>query len=95
MNFYVGDRVQSIIEDFPGLEIGEYGTVVKIREDGIPIIKWDKFCDARHDADGSIPNGHGWFILNDSIELVRGQVEDLGKLPENNDIKFLFDEGVT
>lgn len=94
MDFYVGDRVVSILEDYPGLEKGEYGTVVKVRNDGVPIIKWDKFCESRHDADGSIPQGHGWFVLNDFIELAKGQVEDLGKLPEDNDIKFLFGDDI-
>lgn len=92
MDFCVGDRVVSILEDFPGLKKGEYGTVVKISEDGMPIIKWDEFCGSRHDADGSILYGHGWFVSNDYIELVIGQVEDLGRLPEDNDIKFLFGE---
>ena len=92
MNFCVGDRVQSIIEDYPGLQKGEYGTVTKIRTDGMLIIKWDEFCESRHDADGSIPYGHGWFVSNGCIKLVVGQVEDLGEPPEDNNIKFLFGE---
>lgn len=89
MNFCVGDRVQSIIEDSPGLQKGEYGTVTKIRKDGMLIIKWDKFCESRHDSDGSIPYGHGWFIAN---ELLKHVPHDFGELPESHDIKFLFGE---
>ena len=62
MDFRVGDRVQSTIEDLPGLERGEYGTVVKILYTGDAYIRWDEYNESRHDGYGDIPNGHGWFV---------------------------------
>lgn len=90
MSFHVGDRVVSLYEDFPGLEEGEYGTVVKVSTDNSLIIKWDKFSKEKHDCWGEVPQGYGWFVSEDFIDLVEEQAEDLGELPENSDIKFLF-----
>lgn len=89
MGFCVGDRVQSTIEDFPGLEKGEYGTVIKILDTGDAYIRWDEYNENRHDGYGDIPNGHGWFVGKKWLKHI--PPNDFGELPESHDIKFLFD----
>lgn len=97
MNFQVGDRVRSLLCDYPGLDYGECGTIIKLRECTTPVIEWDEFNPERHNCDGLVMNGHGWFVYkNSQIELIH-QYEDLGEICDTHmDIsKFLFDEGVT
>ena len=89
MDFHVGDRVQSIINDSPGLKNGEYGTVIKILDSGDPYVRWDEYNMHRHDGYGDMPNGHGWFVGKRCIKIA--EAPDLGELPKDNDIKFLFD----
>lgn len=89
MDFCVGDRVQSTIEDFPGLKKGECGTVIKILDDGDAYVRWDEYNPSRHDGYGDIPNGHGWFVGKKWLKHIL--FNDFGALPENHDIKFLFD----
>lgn len=84
MNFQVGDRVRSLLDDIPGLHYGEYGTIVKLRDRGTPVIEWDTYNPLRHNCDGSVTNGHGWFVYeNSQIELVYS-CQDFGELPEIN-----------
>lgn len=90
MDFCVGDRVESTIKDFPGLEKGEYGTVIKILDDGDAYVRWDEYNPRRHDGYGDIPNGHGWFVGKKCLKHILSN--DFGALPENHDIKFLFGE---
>lgn len=92
MDFYVGDRVVSLIDDRPGLQKGEFGSVVGVTDGGSVYIKWDKYNKNRHNGRGDIPIGHGWFI--DKKFLTRVSTLDLGELPENNDIKFLFGDDI-
>ena len=92
MDFRVGDRVQSTIKDSPGLEEGEYGTVIKILNTGDAYIRWDEYNENRHDGYGDIPNGHGWFVGKRWLKHV--PPGDLGELPENHNIKFLFGDDI-
>ena len=79
MDLMPGDRVISLIDDFPGLELGECGTYVGTDVYGNYLnIRWDKFNDKRHDGDGEVETGHGWFVDRSSVQCV---VEDLGELP--------------
>ena len=97
MDFQVGDRVKNLLDDSPGLDYGEYGTIVRLRECATPVIEWDDFNPKRHNCDGEVKVGHGWFVYcNSQIELVH-QCQDLGDICNTHmDIsKFLFDEGVT
>ena len=88
MYFHLGDRVMSTVEDFPGLEEGELGTVVKIDDFGAPVISWDEYNDVRHSADGAVAKGHGWFVDNEMI--CHASPTDLGELPENRDLDSLL-----
>lgn len=92
MNFSIGDRVGSKINDCPGLEFGERGTIVGYDCWDSPIVEWDEYNPNRHDADGLTKDGHGWFVPCDYLELIFDD-HDLGQLPEASpaDIKFLFD----
>lgn len=84
MNFQVGDRVKSLLSDLPGLDSGEYGTIIKLRERATPVIEWDTYNPSRHDCDGRVKHGHGWYVYeNSQIELVH-QCQDLGELPKIN-----------
>ena len=84
MKFQVGDRVKSLLTDTPGLYYGEYGTIIKLRERATPVIEWDAYNPSRHDCDGRVKHGHGWFVYeNSQIGLVR-QCQDLGELPKIN-----------
>lgn len=90
MDFYAGDIVRSLITDGVGLEKGELGTVINVNVVGDPYIHLDKYNKNRHNGYGDIPVGHGWFVSKKCLERV-GTL-DLGELPENNNIKFLFGE---
>lgn len=92
MDFCVGDRVCSIVDDSPGLKIGECGSVIKILESGDPYIHWDEYNRYRHDGYGDVPQGHGWFVGKKSIKMA--EAPDLGELPEDSDIKFLFGDDI-
>lgn len=84
MDFKIGDRVKSLTDDCYGLYYGEYGRVIEVERDGIPIVRWDEFSPGRHTADGRVENGHGWFVFKrDAVELVE-EVEDFGNLPKAN-----------
>lgn len=84
MDFKVGDRVISLINNSSGLHKGELGCVIEVQANGVPIIRWDNFNRNRHSADNRTENGHGWFIFRkDAVELVQEMV-DLGDLPEAN-----------
>ena len=89
MDFYAGDIVRSLINDGVGLKKGEQGTVISVNNAGEPYVRWDAYNKSRHNGYGDIPEGHGWFVGGKCLEKV-GTL-DLGELPENNDIKFLFD----
>lgn len=89
MDFYAGDIVRSLINDGVGLKKGEQGTVISVNTTGDPYVRWDTYNRNRHNGYGDIPEGHGWFVGKKCLEKV-GTL-DLGELPENNDIKFLFD----
>ena len=93
MNYKVGDRVRSLLNDYPGLSADECGTIVKLRKANTPVIEWDKFNRERHDCGGLVTNGHGWYVYSNShIELIH-QCEDLGDICDTHmDVsKFLFD----
>lgn len=93
MNFKIGDRVKSLTDDGSGLHYGEYGKVIEVQRNGIPIVRWDEFRPGRHTADERVENGHGWFVFKrDAVELVE-EVEDFGDMPgANTDAKnILFD----
>lgn len=92
MDLYVGALVQSVIDDPPGLKRGEYGTIVRILDSGDPYIRWEEFNSRRHDGYGDIHNGHGWFVGRRCVKLAKAT--DLGELPEDSDIKFLFGDDV-
>lgn len=88
----MGDRVCSLVDDFPGLTEGELGTVVGFGYWGDPVVEWDEYNSQRHDADGMTKSGHGWFI--NKSEICFADPEDFGDLPEfdGSDVsKFLFD----
>lgn len=93
MDFQVGDRVKSLIDDIPGLYYGEFGRIVKLRECNTPVIEWDEYIPERHSCDGMVAEGHGWYVYDNSqIELVC-QFKDYGNI-ERSDVdmtKFLFD----
>ena len=89
MDFYAGDIVRSLIDDGVGLKKGESGTVIKVNNVGEPYVRWDKYNKYRHNGYGDIPVGHGWFVGKKYLERV-GTL-DFGELPQNTDIKFLFD----
>lgn len=92
MDFQVGDRVRSLFDDYPGLDYGEYGTVVKIRKMNTPVIEWDEFNPERHDCDGKVRKGHGWYVYeNSQIELIH-PCQDLGDIcGAHMDVnKFIF-----
>ena len=88
--FAVNDRVVAVKGDFPGLKKGETGTVVGYDYWGLPIIDWDDFNSDRHDCDGMVKSGHGWYI--DTTYIRHVSPKDLGELPslEVIDTKFLF-----
>lgn len=93
MEFNIGDRVRSKTNDFPGLKIGEYGTVIGYDVWDEPVVEWDEFNKDRHDCDGLTKEGHGWFMSSRHLELVY-DCRDLGQLPESDGsvmTKFLFD----
>lgn len=94
MDFRVGDRVRSIENWSDSLRKGELGTVIGQDCWGDPMVHWDEFSENRHSYDGEVPEGHGWYINKGWIELVE-ECDDLGELPENNDIKFLFGDDNT
>ena len=81
--YNVGDRVVCIRAYGEGALVGDTGTVVKVREydEDSPIIHWDEYRRCRHDANGIVPDGHGWFINGTSIELCK--VKDHGEFPPN------------
>lgn len=93
MDFQVGDRVKSLIDDTPGLYYGEFGRIIKLRKCNTPVIEWDEYNPERHTCDGMVAAGHGWYVYHNSqIELVH-QYEDFGNI-ERSDFdmtKFLFD----
>lgn len=81
MDLQEGDRVISIREDLPGLSAGEYGTFVGYdRYGGYLNIEWDDFNPHRHDGDGLVKDGHGWFV--DEMYVTILGPDDLGELPE-------------
>ena len=89
---FVGDRVKSLINDPPGLKKGELGTIIKEDDYGDPMIEWDEYNEHRHDGDGSIKDGHGWYIGTKWIELAAAK--DLGEFEHSeagNITNFLFD----
>lgn len=84
MNKYaVGDRVVCIHEYGEGASVGDTGTVVRVREydEESPIIHWDEYRKCRHDANGIVPDGHGWFIPGTRIQLCKAQ--DYGEFAPN------------
>lgn len=88
--FAIKDRVVAVKGDDLGLKIGETGTVVGHDYWGCPIVAWDDFNSARHDSDGMVRSGHGWYI--DTTYIRHVSPKDLGELPslEVIDTKFLF-----
>ena len=81
--YSVGDRVVSLIDD-SALFVGETGVVVKTQGRRPPVIEWDEFNPERHDSDGLVPNGHGWYIFdNNHITLDMSPKEDLGEFTPN------------
>lgn len=79
MELVKGARVISTHADAPGLKKGEYGTFVGYSDWGDIVIKWEEFNRARHDSDGMVPSGHGWYINEKCIELVPASICDLGE----------------
>lgn len=83
MEYCVGDRVVSLINDSDGLKKGEEGTIVKLRECATPIIEWDKYNPCRHEAGGYVPDGHGWYVhSNKAFAIVKPN--DFGEFTAGN-----------
>lgn len=82
MNFKNGDRVRSIKDWSPALREGDLGTVIDEDLWGDPMIYWDEYNEERHNYDGEVPVGHGWFIDESWIELVE-ECDDLGEFTPN------------
>lgn len=81
-DYCVGDRVICVKEYGPGAVPGDMGTVVKVYDSpsAAPLIHWDAYREVRHEGDGSIPSGHGWFVYPQHIEPV---APDLGDFTPN------------
>lgn len=80
--FNVGDRVVSIVNNPEGNEyifVGSTGTVRHI--DTRLAVCWDDNVGG-HNCRGLCPNGHGWWVDMDDVELDDGA----------NDEPFEFDE---
>ena len=92
MDYQIGDRVVAVVDYYPGLEAGEYGTVIGFDVWDDPMIHWDEFNPERHNYDGEVPEGHGWHVNVSMIELAK-EFTDLGDLqsPTEDITKFLFD----
>jgi hypothetical protein len=72
--FKIGDRVRikKIDEHTGNLQIGYEGNVVEIDKVGKPPIgiDWERTLLGGHDCQEHCPNGQGWFVFPENIELV-------------------------
>lgn len=92
MKYQSGDRVRMIESYPPGVKTGDCGTFIMYDEYNRPVIRWDDYGSWKHDADGMVEMGHGWFVGEKQFELI--SAVDLGALPETESFditKFLFD----
>ena len=84
MNFASGDRVVCVNTYFGGVKKGEQGTVVHYAPSGSGLVgvKWDMHRKQRHDLDGSVEHGYGWYLPEHCIELL--PAEDYGEISAQN-----------
>lgn len=71
-SFHIGDRVYACVanpDDNCMINIGDYGTVCDIGNNGRRIaVKWDDYVNG-HDCDGKCDYGYGWWVDSTCIEL--------------------------
>lgn len=84
MNYESGDRVVCVKTYFGGVLKGERGTVVHYAPSGSGLVgvKWDTCRKQRHDLDGSVERGYGWYLPEYCIEPL--PVEDYGEISTQN-----------
>lgn len=82
--FQAGDRVVCINTYFGGVIRGEHGTVIHYApsSSGNVGVKWDMYREQRHNLDGSVERGHGWYLPERCIELL--PAEDYGEISAQN-----------
>lgn len=80
--FKVGDRVKCICDYGEGATVGDTGTVVGGSGDWAVYVKWDMYREQRHNLDGSVERGHGWYLPERCIELL--PAEDYGEISAQN-----------
>ena len=86
----VGDRVVCVKTYPPGLRKGDTGTVVRADVGKVLIVHWDEYVSARHSASCNVPDGHGWY-LHDESEIALLEPEDLGEINlKGADISCMF-----
>lgn len=82
MNFKIGDRVISLINDSEGLREGELGTVIE-KSTLAPLIRWDEYNPVRHNSGGHTETGHGWYIFSENAISLYQEVNDFGDFQAN------------
>lgn len=76
-----GTRVTGV-EKYGGHTPGECGTVLHFTRDGHrAVIRWDNFESQRHNGDGTVQHGHGWWVPYELLQIAE-QV-DLGDFSES------------
>ena len=86
--FKVGDRVQLVLRTIvcpDGLKLCALGTVVHTSRNGTYGVDWDEEFNG-HNCTGHARSGHGWYIRENQIEPLDGDIE-IDYLP---DLDLLF-----
>ena len=86
--FNIGDRVVCVQKYQSGCFPGEFGVVTKYDWQGRCGVKFDNFYAKRHNLQGTVPNGHGWWIPEGYL-TIQPQV-DLGEFESDGNLDNLF-----
>ena len=80
-NFQVGDRVINKRGDGAEIRVNETGTICAIcdvDDDTSYIgVHWDQYSTRRHECGGKCPEGYGWIVRHDTLELLQPEVDSL------------------
>lgn len=86
-----GTRLKGV-DKYGGHTKGECGTLLHMdHHNRRAVIEWDLYENNRHTADGTVPNGHGWWVPYRFLEVAEElDLGDFSKHTEDTQLNYLF-----